>query len=98
MIFIGRSPCQVGTFSLVSPVIASAFAPDFQSRRSAFSKMGTLMEERDVMKLRKASKILEEIAGDYLHLAQDADGKVDATRRRRYRWLINLVRRMRRSA
>jgi hypothetical protein len=34
-------------------------------------------------------------AADYLHLAQDADGRVDATRRRRYRWLIDLVKRLR---
>jgi hypothetical protein len=29
--------------------------------------------------MRRTFKILEEIAADYLHLAQDADGKVDAT-------------------
>jgi len=40
-------------------------------------------------------EILEEIAADYLHLAQDADGKVDAPRRRRHKWLMNLVRRLR---
>lgn len=28
-----------------------------------------------------------EIAEDYLHLAQDADGKVDSTRQKRYRKL-----------
>jgi hypothetical protein len=31
---------------------------------------------------------LREIAADYLHLAQDAEGKVDALRKRRYEQLI----------
>ena len=44
---------------------------------------------------RKTFEILAEIAEDYQHLAQDADGRVDATRRRRYRWLMNLVERLR---
>jgi hypothetical protein len=31
------------------------------------------------------------IAADYLHQAQDADGKVDTLRRRRYKWLMKLA-------
>jgi hypothetical protein len=34
------------------------------------------------------------IANDYLHLAQDADGKVDALRRKHYRWLMKLVKKL----
>ena len=34
---------------------------------------------------------LREIAADYLHLAQDAEGKVDALRKRRYAQLIKLA-------
>jgi hypothetical protein len=34
---------------------------------------------------------LHEIAADYLHLAQDAEGKVDALRKKRYAQLIKLA-------
>jgi hypothetical protein len=34
------------------------------------------------------SKMLREIAADYIHLAQDADGNTDSLRRRRYEWLL----------
>lgn len=34
---------------------------------------------------------LREIAEDYLHLAQDADGKVDSLRKKRYAQLIKLA-------
>jgi hypothetical protein len=40
---------------------------------------------------RTAAQTLREIAEDYLHLAQDADGKVDSLRRRRYKWLVKLA-------
>jgi len=43
------------------------------------------------MKRRTTSELLHEIAEDYLHLSQDADGRVDTTRRRRYEWLLKLV-------
>lgn len=39
---------------------------------------------------RTTAEILREIAEDYLHLAQDADGNVDGSRRKRYQWLLNL--------
>jgi hypothetical protein len=34
---------------------------------------------------------LREIAADYLHLAQDADGKVDSLRKKRYAQLLKLA-------
>lgn len=34
---------------------------------------------------------LREIAADYLHLAQDADGKVDRLRRKRHTELLDLA-------
>ena len=39
---------------------------------------------------KKDTERLEDIAADYLHLAQDADGQVDALRRKQYRWLMKL--------
>jgi hypothetical protein len=41
--------------------------------------------------MKKDAERLEWIVNDYLHLAQDADGKVDALRRKQYRWLMKLV-------
>jgi hypothetical protein len=41
--------------------------------------------------MKKDADRLEWIANDYVHLAQDADGKVDALRRKQYRWLMKLV-------
>jgi hypothetical protein len=46
------------------------------------------------MKRRTTPEIVEEIAADYLHLAQDADGKVDSTRQKRYEWLLKLAKRL----
>jgi hypothetical protein len=43
----------------------------------------------------KAFQILEEIAIDYLALAQDAKGRVNPMRRRRYKWLMEFVERLR---
>jgi hypothetical protein len=43
----------------------------------------------------KAFQILEEIAIDYLLLAQDAKGRVNPMRRRRYKWLMKFVERLR---
>jgi hypothetical protein len=43
----------------------------------------------------KAFEILEEIASDYLILAQDAKGRVNPMRRRRYKWLMKFVKRLR---
>lgn len=37
------------------------------------------------------SQILREMAEDYLHLAQDADGNVDALRKRNYKWLVKFA-------
>ena len=34
---------------------------------------------------------IREIAADYLHLAQDADGKVDRVRRKRHAELLDLA-------
>jgi hypothetical protein len=45
--------------------------------------------------VRTTAEILREIAEDYLHLAQDADGKVDATRRKKYQWLLKLSNKLR---
>lgn len=44
---------------------------------------------------RTTAEILREIAEDYLHLAQDADARVDATRRKKYRWLVKLSNKLR---
>lgn len=44
--------------------------------------------------MKKDAERLEWIARDYLHLAQDADGKVDALRKRRYEWLMKLVKKL----
>ena len=41
--------------------------------------------------MKRTAQTLREIAEDYLHLAQDADGKVDGLRRRRYEWLVKLA-------
>jgi hypothetical protein len=41
------------------------------------------------------SQILREMAEDYLHLAADADGKVDGLRKRNYKWLVKLSERLR---
>jgi len=41
------------------------------------------------------SQILRELAEDYLHLAADADGKVDGLRKRNYKWLVKLSERLR---
>jgi hypothetical protein len=41
------------------------------------------------------SQILREMAEDYLHLAADADGKVDGMRKRNYKWLVKLAERLR---
>lgn len=37
------------------------------------------------------SRALQEIAADYLHLAADADGQVDRTRRKRHAQLLDLA-------
>lgn len=42
---------------------------------------------------RSASNVLREIAADYIHLAQDADGKVDKVRQKRHVQLIHLAER-----
>jgi len=43
------------------------------------------------MRRLKAFQILEEIAIDYFMLAQDAKGRVNPVRRRRYKWLTRLT-------
>ena len=47
------------------------------------------------MKSLPTSQILREMAEDYLHLAADADSKVDRLRRRNYKWLVELSERLR---
>lgn len=42
---------------------------------------------------RSVSNVLREIAADYFHLAQDADGKVDKVRQKRHVQLIHLAER-----
>jgi len=46
------------------------------------------------VKRRTTAEILAEIAEDYQHLAQDVDGRVDSTRKKRYEWLLKLVKRL----
>src|SRR6202042_1657226 len=50
-------------------------------------------EEKEIRSL-PTSKILREMAEDYLHLAADADGKVDGLRKRNYKWLVKLSERL----
>jgi hypothetical protein len=47
------------------------------------------------MRRLKAFQILEEIAIDYFILAQDAKGRVNPLRRRRYKWMMKFVERLR---
>jgi hypothetical protein len=46
------------------------------------------------MKKRSDSQVLRELAEDYLHLAADSDGKVDALRKRNYQWLVRFSERV----
>jgi hypothetical protein len=43
-------------------------------------------------RLHKKSKLVQEIAADYLHLARDADGVVDKTRKARHEHLVGAAR------
>jgi len=57
------------------------------------SEIGPKKEKE--MRSLPTSKLLRELAEDYLHLAADADGKVDGLRKRNYKWLVKLSERLR---
>jgi hypothetical protein len=47
--------------------------------------------ERVFMSTNRTPEILPEIAADYIHLAQEADGNIDPARRKRYDWIMRLA-------
>jgi hypothetical protein len=105
-VFIEMMDDQGVTRMALPPRVANAIAAQRDSlttrRRSRAAKALTQAKERtrrssgvyEGEEMKKDAERLEWIANDYLHLAQDADGKVDALRRKQYRWLMRLVKKL----
>jgi hypothetical protein len=48
-----------------------------------------VLREQAARRSLPTSQILREMAEDYLHLAADADGRIDGLRKRNYKWLVS---------